>query len=290
LEPDVGDLRTLARRVVVLVESLVGEDDPDVDLLLGGLGGIVHQLQVQPGGIEEHIQAGGHRAGVADGVGLGDRSGRDLRDDEQHEWRRQGRESDRDQRSPVAKDLAHLLAKDDRAGLHLAASTRERKASSRSWNRPRTSAVGPPATTRPSWMIVTLSQSRSASCRTWVEKMTHLPRPFDSTMKSRISRDARTSRLEVGSSNIRTGGSWTMARAIATFCFWPEERLSARCSANEPMSSRSMTRSTLRVSSPLRTPLSSAKYVMFSRADSRGYTPISAVTTPTRRRTSCGAV
>ena len=50
-----------------------------------------------------------------------------------------------------------------------------------------------------------------------------------------------------------------MARAIATFCFWPEERLSARCFANDPMSRRSITVSTLRETSPSRMPLSSAK-------------------------------
>ena len=41
----------------------------------------------------------------------------------------------------------------------------------------------------------------------------------------------------VGSSKIITGGSWTTARAIATFCFMPVEKLSARRSANSSISS-----------------------------------------------------
>ena len=56
-----------------------------------------------------------------------------------------------------------------------------------------------------------------------------------------------------------------MARAIATFCFWPDERLSARCFAKEPMSRRSMTPSTRRARSPPTNPNSFAKYSMFSR-------------------------
>src|SRR5262249_41624154 len=154
---------------------------------------------------------------------LGGRARRDLGDHEEDDRRRQRGERDGGERPAVAQDLAQLLAKDDQDVLHVSAPTRVRKDSSRSTWLPRTLAVGPPATTRPWWMIVTRSQSRSASCSTCVEKITHLPRPLDSTMNSRISRDASTSGFEVGSSNIRTGGSWTIARAIATFCFWPED-------------------------------------------------------------------
>src|SRR5260370_21653348 len=221
-------MRALPGGVVVLVQSRRSENYAEVDLLLRRGGRIIDLLQLQPSCAEEDVEARWQLARVADGVGLRGGLCGDLGDDEQDDRRCDGGEADRNQRAPVAKNLSHLLLEHDQHRAHRAASTRDRKESSRSWNPPRTSAVAPLATTRPSWMIVTRSHSRSASWRTWVEKMTHVPRPLASTMNSRISRDASTSRLEVGSSNIRMGGSCTIARPIPTFCFGPEDRLSAR--------------------------------------------------------------
>src|SRR5439155_15058150 len=128
-------------------------------------------------------ESGWDVAGIADRVGLRRSPSRNLGDHEQNGGRRQHRQRDRDQRPAIAEDLVDLFSEDDSQRAHyFTASTRDRNESSRSWNPPRTSAVGPLATTRPWWMIVTRSQRRSASCSTCVEKMTHFPRLFDSTM------------------------------------------------------------------------------------------------------------
>src|SRR5437762_5628871 len=270
LQANVRDLRRLASWIVVLVDARSVESQADVHLSLRRLGRVVDPFQLETCCVEEHVKAGGNVARVADCVGLSGGLDGDLGHDEQDDRRGERGQRDRDQRAPVAQDLAQLFAVDDQGGSHVADSTSDRNESSRSWRLPRTSAVLPLAMTRPWWMIVTRLHRRSASCSTWVEKITHLPRPLDSTMNSRISREARTSRLEVGSSNMSTGGSWTMARAIATFCFCPDDRLSARWLANDAMSNRSMTASTLWRSRPSSSPLSSAKYAMFSRAVRRG--------------------
>src|SRR6266508_3263408 len=212
LHADVGDLGALPRGVVVLVDSRGAEGEPEVDLLLRCGGRVGHPQELQACRVEKDVQAARNVARETDGVGLRCRPDRDLRDDEEHERCGERGKRDRGQRSPVAQDLANLLAKDDGDAFHVAASTRDRNDSSRSWWFPRTPEVAPLTTTRPWWMIVTRSHNRSASWSTCVEKMTHLPRPFDSTMNSRISRDASTSRFEVGSSNISTGGSCTIAR------------------------------------------------------------------------------
>ena len=80
------------------------------------------------------------------------------------------------------------------------------------------------------WMIATREQSFSTSCIEWVEKTIVLPWSRSSAIFCRTTRATRTSSPEVGSSKIRTGGSWTIVRAIETFCFIPVDIFEPRMS------------------------------------------------------------
>ena len=74
-------------------------------------------------------------------------------------------------------------------------------------------------------MIATREQSFSTSCIEWVENTIVLPRSRSSRIFWRTTRATSTSSPDVGSSKIKTGGSWTMVRAIDTFCFMPVDIL-----------------------------------------------------------------
>ncbi len=88
----------------------------------------------------------------------------------------------------------------------------------------------PSAWTRPLWMIATREQSFSTSCIEWVEKTIVLPWSRSSAIFWRTARATRTSSPEVGSSKISTGGSWTIVRAIETFCLIPVDIFEPRTS------------------------------------------------------------
>src|SRR4029077_8218423 len=180
---------------------------------------------------QQYVQPGGFVAAVTKRVCLCGDLRRHLRDDGQRKRGDEGGKTDRDERPTIAQNLRQFFSEDDQHASHARRSTTPRNASSRSRWAPLTSAVEPLATTRPSCRIVTRSHSRSASCSTCVEKMTHFPRTFDSTMKSRISLEARTSRLDVGSSNISTSGACNMARALRGRARW---RARSRPSASDP--------------------------------------------------------
>ena len=79
-------------------------------------------------------------------------------------------------------------------------------------------------------MIATRSQSFSTSCMLCVEKTMRLPGSRSSAICRSTTRCTRTSRPEVGSSKISTGGSWTIVRAIETFCFIPVDIFEPRTS------------------------------------------------------------
>ncbi len=80
------------------------------------------------------------------------------------------------------------------------------------------------------WITATRVQSFSTSCIEWVEKTIVLPWSRSSAIFWSTTRATRTSRPEVGSSKIRTGGSWTIVRAIDTFCRIPVDILAPRTS------------------------------------------------------------
>ena len=78
------------------------------------------------------------------------------------------------------------------------------------------------------WLtMATRSHSFSTSRMMCVEKRMHLPRSRRRSMFCSTARATSTSRPSVGSSKISTGGSWTMARAIDTFCLMPVDMLGA---------------------------------------------------------------
>ncbi len=86
-------------------------------------------------------------------------------------------------------------------------------------------------------MIAIRSQSFSASRMMCVENTTHLPCSRSSATVFSSARATSTSSPEVASSKISTGGSWTRARAMETFCFMPVDilapsrsRISSICS------------------------------------------------------------
>ena len=79
-------------------------------------------------------------------------------------------------------------------------------------------------------MTATREQSFSTSCMAWVEKTIVFPWSRSSAIFWRTTRATRTSSPEVGSSKIRTGGSWTIVRAIETFCFIPVDIFEQRTS------------------------------------------------------------
>ena len=70
-------------------------------------------------------------------------------------------------------------------------------------------------------MIATRSHSFSTSRMMCVENRIVLPRPRSPRCSRSTARCTSTSSPAVGSSKISTGGSWTIARAIDTFCFMP---------------------------------------------------------------------
>ena len=133
LQPDVGDLRALPRRVVVLLDSGRCEYDADVHLLFRGGGWVVDPLQLQAGCAEQCVESGWDVARIADRVGLCRSPSRNLGDHEQNGGRRQNRQRDRDQRPAIAEDLVDLFSEDDSQRAHyFTASTRDRNESSRS--------------------------------------------------------------------------------------------------------------------------------------------------------------
>ncbi len=74
----------------------------------------------------------------------------------------------------------------------------------------------------------------------------HLPWSRSSATVFSSARATSTSSPAVASSKISTGGSWTMARAIDTFCFMPVDifapstsRISFICSRSNSVSIRS---------------------------------------------------
>ncbi len=88
-------------------------------------------------------------------------------------------------------------------------------------------------------MIARSSLSRLASPMMCVEKITVFPSSRACRIIAMILREVITSSPTVGSSNTTTSGSWTIVRAIDTFCVIPVESLPIRLSRNSPMSSAS---------------------------------------------------
>ena len=127
----------------------------------------------------------------------------------------------------------------------------------------------PTARRRPLWITATRSQSLSTSLMMWVEKMMHLPTSRQRSMNCNIVLAMRISSPSVGSSKITTGGSWTIDRAIATFCFMPVDSFSQRMSANSSMSKSARSSSTRAFSRSPASPWSRPKYSSVSRAVSR---------------------
>src|SRR6185312_8420142 len=158
-----------------------------------------------------------------------------------------------------------------------------------SW-RSRNSSRPPSARIRPRWTIASRSQSFSASRMMCVENSTHLPCSRSSATVLSKARATSTSKPEVASSKISTGGSWTKARAIETFCFMPVDilapkrsRISFICKRWKRCSIRPLSVSSSR---PCRRP----KYSTISQAVMRSYTPVLADMKPICRRTCEGCV
>ena len=81
--------------------------------------------------------------------------------------------------------------------------------------------------------------ARRATSRSCVTRMTVRPSAsLSSRKKAMISRLVRVSRLPVGSSHSRIGGSLTSARAMATRCCWPPESWFGRWSTRLPRPTR----------------------------------------------------
>ena len=92
-------------------------------------------------------------------------------------------------------------------------------------------------------MMATREQSFSTSCIEWVENTMVLPRSRSSRIFWRTTRATRTSSPEVGSSKIKTGGSWMIVRAIETFCFIPVDIFEPSTSRKSFIRSQSKTAS-----------------------------------------------
>lgn len=128
------------------------------------------------------------------------------------------------------------------------------------------SSMHPSATIRPWWTMAISSQSRSTSLIMCVEKITVSPSLRHCSMKAMIVCEVMTSSPLVGSSNIITGGLWTMERAMETRCFCPVDSLSQRPFAKSPISNCSMSSSIRAFRADSSIPLSLPKYSIISRA------------------------
>ena len=82
----------------------------------------------------------------------------------------------------------------------------------------------PAASSLPRSMIPIEVQKSASSERMWLEIRIVLPIPRSSFSSAFISRRARGSSPEAGSSRIRTGGSWTSVLARQSRCFIPFDR------------------------------------------------------------------
>ena len=81
--------------------------------------------------------------------------------------------------------------------------------------------AGESTRSRPPRTNATRSHSRSASSRLWVARTIVRPARRSSSIASRTTNAASGSSAAVGSSRKTTAGSWSSARAIASFCFMP---------------------------------------------------------------------
>ena len=96
--------------------------------------------------------------------------------------------------------------------------------------REKISRTGPCSTSFPPEMMATSSQMLFTTSISWVMRITVMPvSRLMVLMSSRIASVFAGSRALVASSLRRTFGDSARARAMATLCFWPPERLSGYC-------------------------------------------------------------
>ena len=132
------------------------------------------------------------------------------------------------------------------------------------------------------------SHSRSASSRLWVARTIVRPARRSCSMASRTTNAASGSSAAVGSSRKTTAGSWSSARAMASFWRMPLLNVPAtssrRSHSPNSRSQRSMAASRAAASRPYSRP----KKSRLARADSGRTGPGVSVRMPTRARTSSG--